>query len=81
MPIYVYGCPKCGETVELLLKLREYLALVPPVCVRSGCDGLQEMRPQLQAAGIVLRGPGWTPKFAGGAAEGPSTDLVFGKKR
>lgn len=81
MPTYVFKCPKCGHHIEQLLSIKEYTNNPHPMCVEEGCDGQQKMEPQIQASGIIFKGSGWTPRFAGGAGEGPSTDLLIGKKR
>ena len=81
MPTYVYKCGKCGKVFEQMLSIREYCETPAPLCMEPGCDGQQRMKPQLQPAGFILKGTGWTPKFSGGAGEGPSTDVLMGKKR
>jgi predicted nucleic acid-binding Zn ribbon protein len=63
MPTYVYKCPKCSNELEQLLTVGEYATQPLPVCVQEGCDGHQQMKPQLQASVIKLRGTGFTPKF------------------
>lgn len=81
MPTYVFKCPKCGNVLEQLLTMGEYAQQPLPLCMEEGCDGQQKMKVQLQAAGLIFKGTGWTPKFSHGAGSGPSTDLLIPKKR
>jgi len=81
MPTYVFKCEKCGNVLEQLLSLREYTEQPFPLCMEEGCDGQQKMRVQLQPVGAIFKGAGWTPKFANGNAQGPSTDVLIPKKR
>jgi predicted nucleic acid-binding Zn ribbon protein len=81
MPTYVFKCAKCGNMLEQMMSLGEYAQNPFPLCMEEGCDGQQKMKVQLQPVGFILKGTGWTPKYAGGAGEGPSTDLAMPKKR
>lgn len=81
MPTYVFKCHKCGNQLEQLMSMKEYVQTPAPMCCESGCDGQQRMTVQLQAVASVLKGTGWTPRFEGGLARGPSTDLLIPKKR
>ena len=81
MPTYIYKCPKCDFILEQLLTMGEYIAQSKPKCCQPGCDGQQEMRPQLSAPAFILKGTGWTPNFSNGEADGVSTDIIHGKKR
>ncbi len=81
MPTYVFKCQKCGKVLEQLMSIREYSETPAPMCCEEGCDGQERMKPQLQASALIFKGTGWTPKFAKGVAEGPSTDVVVPKRR
>lgn len=81
MPTYVFKCEKCSTQIEQLMTLKEFTDKLYPMCVEEGCDGQQKMVPQIQPSAVVFKGTGWTPKFADGAGEGPSTDLLIPKKR
>jgi predicted nucleic acid-binding Zn ribbon protein len=81
MPTYAFRCPKCSSEVEHVMRVAEYLENPKPVCCAEGCDGQQEMVSIPVLSHFSLKGVGWTPKFANGNAEGPSTDLVMPRKR
>ena len=81
MPTYVFKCPKCGNELERMMSIADYVQTPKPKCCELGCDGHQEMKPQLQGAGISLKGTGWTPKFSNGLADGAPTDILIPKKR
>lgn len=81
MPTYSFRCPKCNSEIETVMKIAEYASNPRPKCCADGCDGQQDMVSQPCSVGFSLKGTGWTPKFANGNADGPSTDLVIPKKR
>lgn len=81
MPTYVFKCEKCGNVLEQLLSLKEYVEQHFPLCMEEGCDGHPVMKPQIQAVPSIFKGTGWTPKYSGGLADGPPTDIVMPKKR
>ena len=51
MPIYEYGCDKCGLQIELLRKHGE----APPLC--EGCKG--RMKKLVSRSSFALVGKGW----------------------
>ena len=57
MPLYLFECPKCHETVELLQSYND----APPICPRGEC---QEGHPvdmvrKIGATSFILKGSGW----------------------
>lgn len=69
MPIYGYRCQACGHEFELMQKMSEPAPSSCPSCGRS------ELRKQLSAAGIQLKGQGWyATDFKGGATQGGDSD-------
>ena len=52
MPIYDYGCEKCGHKFEKLVKID---APIPP-CPECGD---QEVKKLVSASGFLLKGSGW----------------------
>jgi putative FmdB family regulatory protein len=80
MPTYVFKCVKCGHVLEQLMTMGEYAQTPLPKCAEEGCDGQQEMKPQITGGtGFVLKGTGWTPKTAD--SWGAPTEAVMPKKR
>ncbi len=80
MPTYVFKCPKCGFVLEQLMTMGEYATTPLPKCCQLGCDGQEEMKPQITGGtGFILKGTGWTGKSD--TWHGPSTDIVVPKKR
>lgn len=83
MPTYVFKCPKCGLELEQLMSMGEFAQTPAPMCCAEGCDGQQRMRVQLQPAGLVFKGTGWTPKHykKSSTSRGAPTDILTPKKR
>ncbi len=52
MPIYEYGCQKCGKHHEVMQKITEEPLTVCPVC--GG-----EMKKKISNTSFVLKGTGW----------------------
>jgi len=74
MPIYVYGCKKCGTVEEHIQRFSD-----PPLTKCEHCGGRLEK--QLTAAAFHLKGGGWykdgyaSPKAdAGGGSEGGGSE-------
>lgn len=67
MPIYGYHCQACGHEFELMQKMSEPAPSACPTC------GQSDVRKQLSAAGIQLKGQGWyATDFKGGSKKGDS---------
>lgn len=61
MPIYGYQCQACGHGFEVMQKMSDPAPDACPACGRA------EIRKQLSAAGIQLKGNGWyATDFKGG---------------
>ncbi len=57
MPAYVYECPACGKSVELVQKMSEKKS---PPCDVENCDrNGQDMESIISAGSFVLKGLGW----------------------
>ena len=52
MPIYEYGCMKCGKTHEIMQKFSD-----TPLTVCPDCGG--EVRKMISNTSFVLKGTGW----------------------
>lgn len=52
MPIYEYGCVKCGKTHEIMQKFSD-----DPMTVCPDCGG--EVRKLISNTSFVLKGTGW----------------------
>lgn len=52
MPIYEYGCMKCGKTHEIMQKFSD-----APMAVCPDCGG--EVRKMISNTSFVLKGTGW----------------------
>lgn len=52
MPIYEYGCMKCGKTHEIMQKFSD-----APMTVCPDCGG--EVRKMISNTSFVLKGTGW----------------------
>lgn len=63
MPIYGYQCQACGHGFEVMQKMNDPAPGACPSC------GQSDIRKQLSAAGIQLKGNGWY-----------ATDYKAGKK-
>jgi len=62
VPIYGYQCQACGHVFELMQKMSDPAPTACPSC------GKPELRKQLSAAGIQLKGGGWyATDFKGGS--------------
>ena len=69
MPIYGYRCQACGHEFELMQKMSEPAPGACPTCNQT------DVRKQLSAAGIQLKGQGWyATDFKGGAKKGGDSD-------
>jgi putative FmdB family regulatory protein len=53
MPIYEYGCTKCGFELEKLQKLNDPPLTDCPACSKAA------LRKKVSAAGFRLKGSGW----------------------
>jgi predicted nucleic acid-binding Zn ribbon protein len=56
MPVYVFECPKCKDTVELLKSIKDETC---PMCCAEGCDGNVEMVNVIVGTTFHLKGLGW----------------------
>lgn len=56
MPTYVYECPKCHKSTELIQSFKEKKA---PLCMEPGCDGQIEMESIISSTSFILKGSGW----------------------
>lgn len=54
MPTYVYRCPACGKTEELVQKITEKQA---PMCPDEECK--TRMESVISATSFILKGSGW----------------------
>ena len=52
MPIYEYGCAKCGKTHEIMQKFSDV-----PLAVCPDCGG--EVKKLISNTSFVLKGTGW----------------------
>ncbi len=52
MPIYDYGCEKCGHTFEKLVKLNAPIPRCPE------CKA-EEVKKRVSPSGFLLKGSGW----------------------
>ena len=52
MPIYDYGCGKCGHKFEKLVKLNAPI----PACPECGTDDVKKL---VSPSGFLLKGSGW----------------------
>lgn len=52
MPIYVYECQSCGQTVEVIQKMSD-----PPLSKCEECDG--EMKKVMAPSNAHFKGAGW----------------------
>ena len=69
MPIYGYNCQACGHEFELMQKMSDPAPSACPSC------GQSDVRKQLSAAGIQLKGQGWyATDFKGGAKKDSGSD-------
>ena len=69
MPIYGYRCQACGHDFEVMQKMSDPAPETCPSC------GKAEVRKQLSAAGIQLKGNGWyATDFKGGPKPSPDSD-------
>lgn len=55
MPLYDYGCSKCGGRVEVIQKFSD-----DPLVNHDGCGG--RLQKVLHAPAIMFKGGGWTPR-------------------
>ena len=53
MPIYEYGCKKCGHQLEVLQKMSDEPLKFCPEC------GEEELAKMISAVGFRLKGGGW----------------------
>jgi len=67
MPIYEYGCLKCGKKLEVIQKFSD-----PPLSVCTECGGA--LRKLISNTSFVLKGSGWY-------ADGYSSPPGDGKKK
>lgn len=82
MPTYAFRCPKCGNEIQSIMKISEYVEGPRPKCCAEGCDGQPDMESiPLVGGGFSLKGTGWTPKFSNGASDGAPTDILIPKRR
>ncbi len=73
MPIYGYQCQACGHGFEVMQKMSDPAPDTCPAC------GKAEVRKQLSAAGIQLKGNGWyATDFKGGKKSSGSADSDSG---
>jgi putative FmdB family regulatory protein len=62
VPTYVYSCPKCKSTLELVQSINERKS---PMCFEEDCD--VEMENVIQLTSFSLKGPGWAKDgYSGG---------------
>lgn len=54
MPIYEYGCEKCGHTFERLQKVSD-----EPVSECPGCSASGAVKKLVSRTSFVLKGGGW----------------------
>lgn len=55
MPIYVYVCPKCNYTTEIMQQMGSKEV---PLCCSESCSAL-EMERVISSSTFVLKGSGW----------------------
>lgn len=60
MPRYSYVCQKCLHEIELIRRVDDRDKTL--MCCEPGCDGHQEMTRLLNAAALIFKGAGWTPR-------------------
>ena len=68
MPIYEYGCQRCGHTFERLQKVSD-----KPVDVCPVCDAKGDVKKLISRSSFVLKGGGWYKDHYGLKSSGDST--------
>ncbi|WP_373048188.1 FmdB family zinc ribbon protein [Vulgatibacter sp.] len=78
MPIYEYGCEKCGNTTELMQKISDPAPEACPSCGETG-----SMSRLVSRSSFQLKGGGWykdlyssTKKSGGGESGGGSSSAA-----
>ena len=67
MPIYEYGCQRCGHTFERLQKVSDAPLNECPVCDAQG-----EVKKLISRSSFVLKGGGWYKDHYGLKSSGDS---------
>lgn len=65
MPIYEYGCEKCGNEVDVLQKIGDP---APAKCEKCGAKG--KMKRRVSRTSFVLKGGGWGADLYGNKKSG-----------